>query len=247
MGCESLSVALAIVLLLEPCLSLACLQCDSNFSSHFSSYAPKLSRKSWGLGVVPVAGRRLRGWAQDTLQELNLKISPDIPVEKLHTIATTVYGKLDMLFKNHTYKPGDLPKKLDSIFEEQIKMLQDAIVESRIKCENHCGLNHYEAISCQTCNATKPTCFGYNCSSSDKWKDALNELYDYVKGLNKEPEVWASALRQVPTFSHCTAESPDTLNFTSIGDTLSKNWLKMMALKDMEEDAALLKLLEPTC
>ncbi|XP_034293636.1 izumo sperm-egg fusion protein 4 isoform X2 [Pantherophis guttatus] len=220
MGCESLSVALAIVLLLEPCLSLACLQCDSNFSSHFSSYAPKLSRKSWGLGVVPVAGRRLRGWAQDTLQELNLKISPDI---------------------------RDLPKKLDSIFEEQIKMLQDAIVESRIKCENHCGLNHYEAISCQTCNATKPTCFGYNCSSSDKWKDALNELYDYVKGLNKEPEVWASALRQVPTFSHCTAESPDTLNFTSIGDTLSKNWLKMMALKDMEEDAALLKLLEPTC
>lgn len=78
MGCENLSVAIAIVLLLEPCLSLACLQCDPNFASHFSSYAPKLSRKSWGLGVVPAAGRRLRGWVQDTLQELNLKIPPDI-------------------------------------------------------------------------------------------------------------------------------------------------------------------------
>lgn len=78
MGCESLSMALAIVLLLEPRLSLACLQCDPNFASHFSSYAPKLSRKSWGLGVVPAAGRRLRGWAQDTLKELNLKIAPDI-------------------------------------------------------------------------------------------------------------------------------------------------------------------------
>ncbi|KAG8126877.1 hypothetical protein E2320_022139 [Naja naja] len=132
MGCKSLSVALAIVLLLEPRLSLACLQCDLNFASHFSSYAPKLSRKSWGLGVVPVAGRRLRGWVQDTLQELNLKISPDIPTKKLHIIATMVYGKLDMLFKNHTYKPGDLPKKLDSIFEKQIQMLQDAIVESEL-------------------------------------------------------------------------------------------------------------------
>uniref|UniRef100_A0A670XS90 Uncharacterized protein n=1 Tax=Pseudonaja textilis TaxID=8673 RepID=A0A670XS90_PSETE len=129
MGCESLSVALAIVLLLEPCLSLACLQCDPDFASHFSSYAPKLSRKSWGLGVVPVAGRRLRGWVQDTLQELNLKISPEIR-ELSPKQAITVYGKLDMLFKNHTYKPGDLPKKLDSIFEEQIQMLQDAIIDS---------------------------------------------------------------------------------------------------------------------
>uniref|UniRef100_A0A8C6V9C6 Uncharacterized protein n=1 Tax=Naja naja TaxID=35670 RepID=A0A8C6V9C6_NAJNA len=72
------ALLVSIVLLLEPRLSLACLQCDLNFASHFSSYAPKLSRKSWGLGVVPVAGRRLRGWVQDTLQELNLKISPDI-------------------------------------------------------------------------------------------------------------------------------------------------------------------------
>ncbi|XP_070602886.1 izumo sperm-egg fusion protein 4 isoform X1 [Erythrolamprus reginae] len=247
MGCGSLSVALAIVLLLEPRLSLACLQCDPNFTSHLSSYALKLSRKSWGLGVVPLAGRRLRGWVQDTLRGLNFKIPPDIPVEKLHTIAATVYGKLDMLFQNHSYKPGDLPKKLDSIFEEQIKMLQVAIAEGRNKCENHCGINHYDAISCESCNATKPTCFGYNCDSSEKWKDALNELYDYVKSLNKEPEVWASALRQVPTFSHCTAESPDTLNFTSIGDTLSQNWLKTMALKEMEEDASLLELLEPSC
>ncbi|XP_015665513.2 izumo sperm-egg fusion protein 4 [Protobothrops mucrosquamatus] len=247
MGCENLSVALAIVLLLEPCLSLACLQCDPNFASHFSSYAPNLSRKSWGLGVVPAAGRRLRGWVQDTLHGLNLKIPPDIPEEKLHTIATTVYGKLDMLFKNHTYKPGDLPKNLDSIFEEQIKMLQDAIIESRIKCENHCGINHYEAISCETCNATKPTCFGYSCESSKKWKDALNDLCEYVENLNTEPGEWATALRQVPAFSHCTAKSPETLNFTSIRDTLSKNWLKLMALKDMEKDAALLELLEPSC
>lgn len=35
--------------------------------------------------------------------------------------------------------------------------------------------------------------------------------------------------------------------FIGIGDTLSKNWLKLMALKDMEEDAALLQLLEPSC
>uniref|UniRef100_A0A670XS87 Uncharacterized protein n=1 Tax=Pseudonaja textilis TaxID=8673 RepID=A0A670XS87_PSETE len=106
------ALVFSIVLLLEPCLSLACLQCDPDFASHFSSYAPKLSRKSWGLGVVPVAGRRLRGWVQDTLQELNLKISPEI--------------------RELSPKQGDLPKKLDSIFEEQIQMLQDAIIDSEL-------------------------------------------------------------------------------------------------------------------
>ncbi|XP_063150223.1 izumo sperm-egg fusion protein 4 [Candoia aspera] len=247
MGCHSLCVALAMVLLLEPSLSPACLQCDPNFANRFASYAPHLSRKSWGLGDVPAAGRRLRGWVQDTLQDLHLGVAPEIPMGELQVIATTVYGKLDTLFRDNTYKPGVLPEILSSIFEEQVKMLRNAIIESRVKCERHCGINQYEAISCETCNVTKPTCFGYNCESSEEWEDALKGLYEYMKNLSTDPGEWAMALKQVPAFSHCTSTSPETLNFTSIGDTLSKNWLNLMALKDLEDDTPVLQLLAPSC
>ncbi|KAH0625926.1 hypothetical protein JD844_034298 [Phrynosoma platyrhinos] len=207
--------SLALVLLLAPIpSSWACLQCDPNFAIRFASYAPHLSRKSWGLGDVPAAGRRLRGWAQDTLKGLNLGVPPEIPMEELQKIATKVYGKLDTLFKGKTYKPGVLPEILRSIFEEQIKMLRNAIIESRVKCERHCGINQYDAISCETCNKTKPTCFGYNCESSEAWEAALKGIYKYLSGLSSEPQKWAVGLKQLPGFSHCTSTSPDNLNFT---------------------------------
>ncbi|XP_061457569.1 izumo sperm-egg fusion protein 4 [Rhineura floridana] len=247
MGCQTCCLALAVVVILAPGPSWLCLQCDPNFAIRFASYAPHLSRKSWGLGDVPAAGRRLRGWTQDTLQELHLGVRAEIPMVKLQMIATTVYGKLDTLFKGNTYKPGVLPVILSSIFEEQVKLLRNAIIESRVKCERHCGIKQYEAISCETCSPTKPTCFGYNCESSEEWEDALKGLYEHINNLSTQPGEWSMALKQIPGFSHCTSTSLDNLNFTSIESTLSKNWLNMMALKELEGDMPILQLFAPIC
>ncbi|KAJ6655171.1 hypothetical protein lerEdw1_005649 [Lerista edwardsae] len=224
-------LALAVLLSLWPSLGQSCLQCDPNFTLRFASYAPRLSRKSWGLGDVPAAGRQLRGWAHDTLQQLQLGVPAEIPLENLQVIAAKVYEKLELLFKGKTYKPGVLPEILRSIFQEQVIMLRDAIIESRVKCERHCGINHYEAVSCVTCISSKPTCFGYNCESSEDWEKALKGLYQYIKTLQ----------------THCTSTSLDSLNFTSIENTLSKNWLNVMALKELEGDLPLIQLLAPIC
>ncbi|CAI5798823.1 IZUMO family member 4 [Podarcis lilfordi] len=247
MGWRTPCLALVAVLILGPGPSWLCLQCDPNFALRFASYAPHLSRKSWGLGDVPAAGRRLRGWAQDTLAELKLGVPAEIPMEKLQAIATVVYGKLDTLFKGNTYKPGGLPEILRSIFEEQVKLLRNAIIESRVKCERHCGIKQYEAVSCVTCNATKPACFGYNCESSEDWEDALKGLYEYIYSLTTNPGEWSMALKQLPGFSHCTSTRPENLNFTSIESTLSKNWLNLMALKELEGETPVLQLLAPIC
>ncbi|XP_063003163.1 izumo sperm-egg fusion protein 4 [Elgaria multicarinata webbii] len=247
MGRPSPCLALVVVLILAPAPGWLCLQCEPNFAVHFASYAPDLSRKSWGLGDVPAAGRMLRGWAQNTLEELHIGVPAEISMVKLELIASTVYGKLDTLFKGNTYKPGVLPEIMRSIFEEQVKMLRNAIIESRVKCERHCGINRYEAISCVTCLQTKPTCFGYNCESSEDWEDALKGLYEYINNLSSDPSEWALALKQLPGFSHCTSTSPDSLNFTSIESTLSKNWLSVMALKELESDIPIIQLLAPIC
>nr|XP_034973765.1 izumo sperm-egg fusion protein 4 isoform X2 [Zootoca vivipara] len=168
-------------------------------------------------------------------------------MEKLQAIATVVYGKLDTLFKGNTYKPGVLPEILRSIFEEQVKLLRNAIIESRVKCERHCGIKRYEAVSCVTCNVTKPACFGYNCESSEDWEDALKGLYEYIYSLTTNPGEWSMALKQLPGFSHCTSTRPENLNFTSIESTLSKNWLNLMALKELEGETPVLQLLAPIC
>ncbi|XP_067318493.1 izumo sperm-egg fusion protein 4-like [Anolis sagrei] len=244
----ALSLALVLLLALGPVGPCGgCLQCDPNFSLRFASYAPHLSRKAWGLGVVPAAGRMLRGWAQDTLRGLQLGVPAEIPMMELQMIATKVYAKLDTLFQGKLYKPGALPEVLHSIFEEQVRMLRNAILESRVKCERHCGINQYKAINCETCNQTKPTCFGYNCESSEAWETALKGLYKYINDLGSQPQKWAVGLKQLPGFSHCTSTSPDNLNFTSIGKTLSQNWLNMMALKDLEGQVSSLQMLAPSC
>ncbi|TFK02128.1 tRNA-dihydrouridine synthase 3-like protein [Platysternon megacephalum] len=116
-----------------------CLQCDPAFAARFASYRPRLSRKSWGLGDVPAAGRLLRGWAGDTVRGLRLSIPAEIPLDKLHEIAAKVYEKLDILLSGKTYQPGILPQLLQSIFQNQIQLLQRAIIESRLECERHCG------------------------------------------------------------------------------------------------------------
>ncbi|XP_066491687.1 izumo sperm-egg fusion protein 4 [Tiliqua scincoides] len=235
-------LTLAMLLSLWPNPGQSCLQCDPNFALRFASYAPRLSRKSWGLGDVPAAGRQLRGWAHDTLQQLQLGVPAEIPLENLQVIAAKVYEKLEVLFKGKTYKPGVLPEILRSIFQEQVIMLRDAIIESRVKCERHCGINHYEAVSCVTCISSKPTCFGYNCESSEEWEDALKGLYAYIKKLQTAPgEDWSALLKQIPGFSL------NSLNFTSIQNTLSKNWLNVMALKELEGDLPLIQLLAPIC
>ncbi|XP_054835638.1 izumo sperm-egg fusion protein 4 [Eublepharis macularius] len=182
---QTLFLTLVVVLALEPGPAQSCLQCDPNFAVRFASYAPRLSRKSWGPGDVPAAGRRLRGWAQDTLREMRLEVPAEITFEELRKIAAKIYGKLDNLFEVKMYKPGVLPETLRSIFQEQVSMLRDSIIESRVKCERHCGINWYEAISCETCNLTKPSCFGYNCESSKEWEGALKSLYSYITDLQK--------------------------------------------------------------
>uniref|UniRef100_A0A8D0B6F5 Izumo sperm-egg fusion protein 4 n=1 Tax=Salvator merianae TaxID=96440 RepID=A0A8D0B6F5_SALMN len=151
-------LALIVALVLGPLPSRPCLQCDPNFAIRFASFAPNLSRKSWGLGDVPAAGRRLRGWVEDTLQELNLGVPPDIPMAKLQKIASIVYEKLDTLFKGNTYKPG----KYGPTYIHNKEGLFGA--ENPVhRLFFFLGINQYEAISCQTCNVTKLTCFGYNC------------------------------------------------------------------------------------
>nr|XP_020636449.1 izumo sperm-egg fusion protein 4 isoform X2 [Pogona vitticeps] len=168
-------------------------------------------------------------------------------MDKLQEIATQVYAKLDLLFKGHTYKSGLLPEILQSIFEEQVKMLRNGIIESKVKCERHCGINEYEAISCETCNKTKPICFGYNCESSEKWEEALKGLYKHINNLRTQPDKWERGLKQLPGFSHCASKSPENLNFTNIRRTLYKNWLNIMALKELEGEMKALQLLAPSC
>uniref|UniRef100_A0A8D0H795 IZUMO family member 4 n=1 Tax=Sphenodon punctatus TaxID=8508 RepID=A0A8D0H795_SPHPU len=217
-------------LLLAEALALSaaagCLQCEPSFPLRFASYVPRLSRKAWGLGDVPAAGRLLRAWPRRTLRELRLTVAPEIPLENLQEIAAKVFKKLEIVFSGKTYRPGVLPQILYSIFKEQVKMLQAAIIEGRLECERHCGIHKYEAISCSTCTFSKPTCFGYNCESSEEWEAALKGLFDYINNLPKQPKQQNLDLKMIPDFHKCTSTSPEMLNFTSINLTLSETWQK---------------------
>ncbi|KAM9111960.1 izumo sperm-egg fusion protein 4 [Pangshura tecta] len=196
-----------------------CLQCDPAFAARFAAYRPRLSRKAWGLGDVPAAGRLLRGWAGDTVRGLRLSIPAEIPLDKLHEIAAKVYEKLDILLSGKTYQPGILPQRLQAIFQTQIQLLQRAVIESRLECERHCGIFRYDAVSCMNCNVSRPACFGYNCESSEEWEAALKGLFDYMQSAR-----WLVALRRIPGFLNCTSTSPAMLNFKRIKASMSKTW-----------------------
>nr|XP_056723673.1 izumo sperm-egg fusion protein 4 [Euleptes europaea] len=244
---QTLFLALVVELALGPVPGRSCLQCDPGFAFQFASYIPRLSRKSWGVGDVPAAGRRLRGWAEDTLQEIGLDVPLEIPFEDLRNIAVKIYAKLNIVFEGKRYKPGVLPETLRSIFQEQVSMLRDAIIESRVKCERHCGINWYEAISCETCNVTKPSCFGYNCESSKEWEGAMKGLYAHINKLQTKPTEVAEALKEISIFSNCTAASLENLNFDSINATLSQNWLTAKAKNESRADSAVVDLPTPSC
>ncbi|CAM5176899.1 unnamed protein product [Eretmochelys imbricata] len=201
-----------------------CLHCDPAFAARFASYRPRLSRKAWGLGDVPAAGRLLRGWAGDTVRGLRLSIPAEIPLDKMHEIAAKVYEKLDIMLSGKTYQPGVLPQLLQSVFQNQIQTLQRAIIESRLECERHCGIFRYDAVSCLTCNFSRPACFGYNCESSEEWEAALKGLFDYINKIDQQSARWIVALRRIPGFHNCTSTSPAMLNFKRINASMSKTW-----------------------
>ncbi|XP_067413857.1 izumo sperm-egg fusion protein 4 [Emydura macquarii macquarii] len=219
-----LAAALGLWLGLALGAARACLHCDPAFAARFASYRPRLSRKSWGLGDVPAAGRLLRGWAGHTVLGLRLSIPAEIPLDKLHEIAAKVYEKLDKLLSRKTYPPGMLPQILQSIFQKQIQMLQRAIIESRLECERHCGIFRYDAVSCMTCNFSRTACFGYNCESSEEWESALKGLFGYINKIYQQSAGWIVALRRIPGFHNCTSASPAMLNFKRINATMSETW-----------------------
>lgn len=83
--------------------------------------------------------------------------------EKLNQVADSIYQKMDQLYQGKMYFPGYFPNELRSIFREQVHLLQNAIIQSRIDCQRHCGIFQYETISCSNCTDSHVVCFGYNC------------------------------------------------------------------------------------
>ncbi|XP_032643983.1 izumo sperm-egg fusion protein 4 [Chelonoidis abingdonii] len=153
-----------------------------------------------------------------------LSLSPPIPLDKLHEIAAKVYEKLDVLLSGKTYQPGILPQRLHAVFQNQIQLLQRAIIESRLECERHCGIFRYDAVSCMNCNVSRPACFGYNCESSEEWEAALKGLFDYINEIYQQSARWLVALRRIPGFLNCTSTSPAMLNFKRIKASMSETW-----------------------
>uniref|UniRef100_A0A6I8P0E4 IZUMO family member 4 n=1 Tax=Ornithorhynchus anatinus TaxID=9258 RepID=A0A6I8P0E4_ORNAN len=161
-------------------LTVGCLHCDEDFSTKFAFYRHHLSLKSWWVGDIPVSRSLLNDWPKDTMEKLRFTFPPEITLSKLHHIAADVYKKLDKLYERKMYHPGFFPKVLRSIFQEQIKMLRVAIIESKLACEHHCGIYTYDTIACQTCNSSQSACFGYNCESSDEWEKAVKGLFNEI-------------------------------------------------------------------
>ncbi|XP_038624125.1 izumo sperm-egg fusion protein 4 isoform X4 [Tachyglossus aculeatus] len=134
-------------------LTVGCLHCDEDFSTKFAFYRHHLSLKSWWVGDIPVSRNLLNDWPKDTMEKLRFTFPPEISF---------------------------FPKVLRSIFQEQIKMLRVAIIESKLACEHHCGIYTYDTITCQTCNSSQSACFGYNCESSDEWEKAVKGLFNEI-------------------------------------------------------------------
>ncbi|XP_055463613.1 izumo sperm-egg fusion protein 4 isoform X1 [Psammomys obesus] len=180
--------ALAVLLCLgmTAALALGCLHCDPNFSEKFSFYRHHLNLKSWWVGDIPVSGVLLSEWSQNTMKELHLAIPAEITHQKLEQVAGAVYQKMDQLYQGKMYFPGYFPNELRAIFREQVRLIQNAIIESRIDCQRHCGIYQYETISCINCTDSHIVCFGYYCKTSAQWRSAVQGLLSYIHTWHKQ-------------------------------------------------------------
>ncbi|XP_032214783.1 izumo sperm-egg fusion protein 4 isoform X8 [Mustela erminea] len=178
-------MALLLCLGLTAALARGCLHCHSNFSEKFSFYRHHVNLKSWWVGDIPVSGSLLTDWGQDTMKELHLAIPAEITREKLNQVANAVYQKMDQLYQGKMYFPGYFPNELRAIFREQVHLIQNAIIESRIDCQRHCGIFQYQTISCTNCTDSHVICFGYNCESSVQWETAVQGLLLYINKWHK--------------------------------------------------------------
>ncbi|XP_035301118.1 izumo sperm-egg fusion protein 4 isoform X5 [Cricetulus griseus] len=157
------AMALLLCLGMTAALARGCLHCDPNFLPKFSFYRHHVNLKSWWVGDIPVSGVLLTEWSQNTMKELHLAIPAEITREKLEQVAGAVYQRMDQLYQGKMYFPGYFPNELRAIFREQVRLLQNAIIESRIDCQRHCGIFQYQTISCINCTDSHVVCFGYYC------------------------------------------------------------------------------------
>ncbi|XP_047704935.1 izumo sperm-egg fusion protein 4 isoform X4 [Prionailurus viverrinus] len=180
-------MALLLCLGLTAALARGCLHCHGNFSEKFSFYRHHVNLKSWWVGDIPVSGLLLSDWSQDTMKELHLAIPAEIRY---------------------------FPNELRAIFREQVHLLQNAIIESRIDCQRHCGIFQYETISCTNCTDSHVVCFGYNCESSAQWETAVQGLLRYINKWHKQDD----HTRTTPAFlmspSFTCLEPPHLANLT---------------------------------
>ncbi|XP_052603112.1 izumo sperm-egg fusion protein 4 isoform X2 [Peromyscus californicus insignis] len=133
------AMALLLCLGMTAALARGCLHCDPKFSEKFSFYRHHVNLKSWWVGDIPVSGVLLTEWSQNTMKELHLAIPAEITREKLEQVAGAVYQRMDQLYQGKMYFPGYFPNELRAIFREQVRLIQNAIIESRIDCQRHCA------------------------------------------------------------------------------------------------------------
>ncbi|XP_027441165.1 izumo sperm-egg fusion protein 4 isoform X3 [Zalophus californianus] len=185
-------MALLLCLGLTAALARGCLHCHSNFSEKFSFYRHHVNLKSWWVGDIPVSGSLLTDWSQDTMKELHLAIPAEITQEKLDQVANAVYQKMDQLYQGKMYFPGYFPNELRAIFREQVHLIQNAIIESRIDCQRHCGIFR----------------------SSARWETAVQGLLLYINKWHKQD----TNTRTTPAFlispSFTCLEPPHLANLT---------------------------------
>nr|XP_038936368.1 izumo sperm-egg fusion protein 4 isoform X2 [Rattus norvegicus] len=124
------AMALLLFLGMTAALAWGCLQCDPNFSEKFSFYRHHVNLKSWWVGDIPVSGVLLSEWSHNTMKELHLAIPAEITRKKLHQVAEAVYQRMDQLYQGKMYFPGYFPNELRAIFREQVRLIQNAIIES---------------------------------------------------------------------------------------------------------------------
>ncbi|XP_077832467.1 izumo sperm-egg fusion protein 4 isoform X2 [Macaca mulatta] len=194
-------------------LAHGCLHCHSKFSEKFSFYRHHVNLKSWWVGDIPVSGALLTDWSDDTMKELHLAIPAEITREKLDQVATAVYQRMDQLYQGKMYFPGYFPNELRNIFREQVHLIQNAIIESRLDCQRHCGIFQYETISCNNCTDSHVACFGYNCESSEQWESAVQGLLNYMGWGTWRAEAASSPHSLVSPAFRCL-EPPHLANLT---------------------------------
>ncbi|KAK2495261.1 hypothetical protein MC885_002618 [Smutsia gigantea] len=177
---------------------------DGNFSEKFSFNRHHVHLKSWWLGDITASSLLLTDWSQDMMEELPLAIPAEISERRAGRACPRPAGagpgrspasssrtspgeagasgerrawKMDQLYQRKMFFPGYFPNELRAFFWQQVQLLQNAIVESRLDCERHCGTFQYETISCTD---SYVICFGYNCNSSTQRETAVQGLLLYM-------------------------------------------------------------------